>query len=88
MKPEPSSNLDGKTLIKFLKVVPNAVFNDNVKPLYVLDEKEVSEEQVMDTTFLKPRSIEKMEVLKGMGVTTGYGEKGKNGVIIITTKKK
>ena len=63
-------------------------FYKNVKPLYVLDEKEVSEEQVMDTTFLKPSSIEKMEVLKGMGTTIGYGEKGKNGVIIITTKKK
>ena len=35
-----------------------------------------------------PDSIEKVEVLKGDKATKEYGDKGKDGVIIITTKKK
>jgi TonB-dependent SusC/RagA subfamily outer membrane receptor len=31
--------------------------------------------------------IEKIDMLKGSAATTGYGDKGKNGVVLITTKK-
>jgi TonB-dependent SusC/RagA subfamily outer membrane receptor len=36
---------------------------------------------------LNPQSIESLEVLKDDAATTMYGEKGRNGVIVIVTKK-
>ena len=38
-------------------------------------------------TDLKPESVDKIEVLKDASATAVYGEKGKNGVILITMKK-
>lgn len=55
---------------------------DNV--LYIIDGI-IESKKVMNT--LDPKSIESINVLKGQSATTLYGEKGKNGVIIITTKK-
>ena len=60
---------------------------DSKKALYLLDGLEVSYEKMQDTTFLHPSNISNVNVLKGVS-TEPYGEKGKNGVIIITTKKK
>jgi len=37
---------------------------------------------------VKPEDIESISVLKDAHATAIYGEKGKNGVIIITMKKK
>ncbi len=54
-------------------------------PLYILNGKEISKEE-MDA--IKPDSIEKVEVLKGESATKKYGDKGENGVILITTKDK
>ena len=53
-------------------------------PLIIIDGKE-STMEVMEKLF--PDSIEIMNVLKGEKATNIYGEKGKAGVIIITTKK-
>ena len=55
------------------------------KPIFFLDGKEVSKEVIDE---LDSDNIEKMEVLKGDSATKEYGDKGKNGVIIITTKTK
>ena len=55
------------------------------EPLYILNGKIISKKE-MDA--LKPESIEKVEVLKGDSATEKYGDKGKNGVIMITTKEK
>jgi len=54
----------------------------NVQPLYIVDGKEVS------TVNIQPEDIESISVLKDASTSAIYGEKGKNGVIIITTKKK
>lgn len=54
-------------------------------PLFILNGKEISKKEMDD---LKPDSIEKVEVLKGDSATEAYGEKGKNGVVLITTKDK
>jgi len=54
------------------------------KPLMFIDGKEASEKSLKD---INPDTIEKMEVLKGQQAIDKYGEKGKNGVIMITTKK-
>uniref|UniRef100_UPI0032177E52 carboxypeptidase-like regulatory domain-containing protein n=1 Tax=uncultured Draconibacterium sp. TaxID=1573823 RepID=UPI0032177E52 len=52
------------------------------QPLYVVDGKEFTS----DLDHLQPDDIENMSVLKGENATALYGEKAKNGVIIITTK--
>jgi hypothetical protein len=64
----------------------NMVFisEDGEKPLLYIDGKEASDKTMKD---IKPETIEKMEVYKGPKAVEKYGEKGKNGVIMITTKK-
>lgn len=52
-------------------------------PLFIVDGKEVK-----DIDNLNPEEIEKIEVLKDQSATAAYGDKGKNGVILITTKEK
>ena len=59
---------------------------DSVKPLIVLDGVELG--YGMDViSHVKPQDIKSIEVLKEQSAMSLYGEKGKNGVIIITTKK-
>ena len=55
------------------------------EPIYYLNGKKISKKEMND---LKPDSIEKVEILKGDGATEKYGDKGKNGVVLITTKDK
>ncbi len=57
---------------------------DEAQPLYVID-GEISSKEAMDK--LKPELIESIDVLKGEKATAAYGEKGKNGVLLIKTKK-
>jgi len=54
------------------------------KPLYILDDKEISETEFRK---IQPEVIESITVLKDENATDKYGEKGKNGVLIIQTKK-
>ncbi|HEU4790110.1 MAG TPA: alpha-2-macroglobulin family protein, partial [Flavobacterium sp.] len=59
--------------------------NSNGKtPLYVVDGEPMTAEQVK---LISPNDILSVEVIKNGKATALYGEKGKNGVIIITTKK-
>jgi TonB-dependent SusC/RagA subfamily outer membrane receptor len=51
-------------------------------PLYILDGKEIK-----SIEGVEPDKIESISVLKDKSATTVYGEKGKNGVILITSKK-
>jgi TonB-dependent SusC/RagA subfamily outer membrane receptor len=53
------------------------------KPLYILDGKEMTEDEAKD---INPDRIESIEVLKDSSAVTLHGDKGKNGVIIIKTK--
>ncbi|TXG35172.1 M56 family metallopeptidase [Seonamhaeicola maritimus] len=53
-------------------------------PLYIIDGKESTVEGSKD---LLPDDIEKIDVLKDGSAIKKYGDKGKNGVILITTKK-
>lgn len=57
----------------------------SVSPLYILDGKEIKAD---DFKKINPDTIEEMEVLKAKSATEAYGDKGKNGVIIITLIKK
>lgn len=54
-------------------------------PLIVLDGKVLPADFKMNS--INPQSIEKVDVLKGTSATEMYGDKGKNGVIVITSKK-
>jgi len=56
-------------------------------PLYILDGKEIKIKKE-DIKKLDPNKIESINVLKDKSAVEKYGEKGKNGVIEITTKKK
>ena len=54
-------------------------------PMVLIDKTEASTETM---NKLDPQCIESITVLKDADATAIYGEKGKNGVILITTKKK
>ena len=50
--------------------------------LYIVDGKEMKSEGIKD---INPTIIRSINVLKGETALKLYGEKGKNGVIVITT---
>src|SRR5690606_39916841 len=54
-------------------------------PLFILDGKEIEEEEFKK---LDVNSIELINVFKDKSAVGKYGDKGKNGVVEITTKKK
>lgn len=56
------------------------------QPLIIIDGKEAGEAINLDS--LDPNTIESINVLKGPSAEKAYGEKGKNGVVEITLKKK
>lgn len=58
--------------------------SDNENPLIILDGKELKNGKVED---IDPEIIENIQVLKGEAVKEKYGDKAKDGVIIIKTKK-
>ncbi|WP_020528102.1 M56 family metallopeptidase [Flexithrix dorotheae] len=75
---ESDSTFSGKHHVSRVKIVsPNGV----LEPLYVIDGKIQTEINDLD-----PNSIKNIEVLKDEAAIAKYGDKGKNGVIIITTK--
>ena len=59
--------------------------NKDEKPLFVVDDKIIGND---DITKIKPNDIESVTVLKDESATKLYGEKGKNGVVIIKMKNK
>ena len=52
--------------------------------LYILDGKQITQKEMKD---LSPNLIQSINVLKGEAAVAQYGEKGKNGVVEIKTKK-
>ena len=70
---------DGKlTVSKDIMVIRH----NNEKPLYIIDGKESA-----TLTVTNPEDIESIEILKGEAAIKKYGDKAKNGVVEITTKK-
>ena len=55
---------------------------NNANPLYVVDGMLLD-----DASFVNPQDVESIEVLKDASATAIYGNRGANGVIIITTKR-
>ena len=54
-----------------------------IQPLYVVDGK-IVDKATIDT--MNPATIERIDVLKNESATERYGEMGKNGAVIITSK--
>lgn len=85
-----TDTLKGKVLGVTLRPVAGGVKGEKTgesalpqqKPLMVVDGEERSSLDDVD-----PESIQSIDVLKGEKSGAAYGEKGKNGVILITTKK-
>ena len=57
---------------------------DSPLPLFVVNGEEKSQEEINQ---MNPDNIASIRVLKGDDAEKSYGAKGKNGVILITTKK-
>ncbi|TFF38448.1 M56 family metallopeptidase [Mucilaginibacter psychrotolerans] len=70
-------NLQGKTDPATFVELPGPA-----KPLYMLDGKEV-----IGLDQINPDDIQSISVLKDNSATALYGDKGKNGVVLIVTKK-
>ncbi|MBX9782436.1 MAG: TonB-dependent receptor plug domain-containing protein [Chitinophagaceae bacterium] len=68
------------TNIKFKSLISNYP-----TPLYVVDGEE---RDGFSMNFIDPNTIESITVLKDKNATVLYGDKGKNGVLLIKTKKK
>ena len=60
------------------------ISDDGEKPLMIVDGKEMTEGSMED---IDPEDIATIDVLKGDKAVEKYGEKAKNGVVIIKTKK-
>ena len=60
------------------------IMGDSEDALIILDGKEVDNDKVSE---LDSKNIKSVEVLKGKAAEEKYGEKGKNGVIVIKTKE-
>ena len=58
---------------------------NTANPIYILNGIIVDEKKVK---AIKPDNIEKVEVLKNTKAVNLYGEKAKDGAIVITLKKK
>jgi len=52
--------------------------------LYILDKKEITAKEMES---IDPNSIKAINVLKSEAAIEIYGEKGKNGVVVITLKE-
>lgn len=57
--------------------------NGNIEPLFIIDGVPVDEDNF---TNINPNNIASVSVLKGPNATSIYGNRGANGVIVITTK--
>jgi TonB-dependent SusC/RagA subfamily outer membrane receptor len=68
---------------KTMTINPPAIALAKTSPLFILDNIELPGS---DLGKVKPEDIESIEVLKEKKALEPYGEKGKNGVVIITTK--
>ena len=71
--------------VKVEKEIDRLKKDHNGDPLIVLDGKIIQKDQM---NKLKPSDIHSIDVIKGSSAVDGYGEKGVNGVVQITTNQK
>lgn len=89
-----AAHSQNKVVVKSATDSKTTFTNENkTKPLFIVDGVKLSKEDTSgnideDLTLdgIDPDDIQQIEVLKDKQATDKYGEEGKNGVIIITTK--
>ena len=74
--------VEGKVQNSEKKELPN--LNSSERPLFILDEKEISYEEMEK---IDPNTIKSINVFKIEKAIEKYGEKGKNGVVVFTIKE-
>ncbi len=78
-------NLIRSTVVDSHVKASKTLFLDSIKnqnsPIYIVDGKEIE-----NLDSISPDDIQSIDVLKNKSFTNIYGERGKNGVILITTK--
>lgn len=70
-----------------VKIVAQAEIATDKQPLLFIDGIEKPYSMLLDTVLLKKENMESMRVLKEATATTIYGEKGKNGAVLIKMKE-
>ena len=80
---DPSANQKVKVL-KLKEKEGFFISSDNGTPLFILDGKEITKDEMEK---INPNIIAHVNVLKGDKAIEAYGEKAKDGVVEITTKK-
>jgi TonB-dependent SusC/RagA subfamily outer membrane receptor len=88
--PEISSSLEQVSAAKVsdLFVKDQAPTDSTAFPLVIIDDKEVTWEEFQELQVFPQDKIYKISILKGKQATDACGEKGKNGVIFVTTMEK
>jgi TonB family protein len=81
--PPPTGNSTGGDIMPPPPPPPPPLNNNGMPPLLVIDGKVSTK----DLSTVDQSSIESVNVLKDEEATKAYGEKGKNGVILVTMKK-
>jgi hypothetical protein len=78
----PCFSQDAKKGVDSLRIAVTTI--NKSQPLFILDDVEMVGS---DLGTVKPEDVDNINVLKPGRESEHYGEKGKNGVVIITTKK-
>ncbi|RXR31876.1 DUF3520 domain-containing protein [Flavobacterium piscinae] len=81
LKIKSGSGQPGST--KSIRIRGTSSLNSKNEPLVILDGKPISKKQLQ---VLNPNDIKDITVLKDASATSIYGSRGKNGVIVITSK--
>ena len=83
--PDPQKSEVPAAIVQMFQNGKDGLGKEEALPMVLIDKTEASTETM---NKLDPQCIESITVLKDASATDIYGEKGKNGVILITTKKK
>lgn len=83
--PAPQKSEVPVAIVQMFQNGKDGLGKEEALPMVLIDQTEASTETM---NKLDPQCIESITVLKDASATDIYGEKGKNGVILITTKKK
>src|SRR6478736_8225463 len=62
-------------------------FNNGMQPLFILDDKIIKKDD-LNSPNLDPTKIASIQVIRDKDAIEKYGEQGKNGVVIITSKER
>tara|TARA_B100000767_G_scaffold275699_1_gene314428 strand:- start:64 stop:663 length:600 start_codon:yes stop_codon:yes gene_type:complete len=85
IKEESSFSEEGVFILDDKNKVKIKLSSKDLKPIIIIDGKEM--EITFDISSIALNSIKSIDVLKGQKALQKFGEKGKNGVIIIKLKK-